>query len=109
MVIPMERVKPLMQKLSNSAFAGRKTAVQHVAVEEVLDKSPRHTARGEKGDGDRWILGRKRDRQHENRVQAIEGRQGVEATPSESGLLPLVGREGNFSGPLHWRRNKRGF
>jgi len=36
---------------SNDPFTWRKTAVQHVSVEQIFDESPGHTARGEEGYG----------------------------------------------------------
>ena len=77
--------------------------MQHIAVEEVLDESPRRTARGEKGDGDPGVLCRKGDSQYENRVQGVEGGQRVKATSGESCLLPLVCRERDFRGSFQWQ------
>src|SRR5260370_37532533 len=108
-MIPVEWIEPLVQELADETLARGKTAVQNIAVEEVFDKSPGRAAREQEGDCDPGMRCRKCDRQHENRVQGVEGRQRVEATSCKGGLLPLVCREGNFRGPLLWRRTECGF
>jgi len=109
MVIPVERIEPLMQEPPDDAFARRKAAVQDIAVETIFDESPgQATCRKESCSGP-WVRCRKRDNQHEERVQSVEDSQRVETIASVSGLTPLVDRKGDFRGPLRWRRNECGF
>jgi hypothetical protein len=49
---------------------------------------------------------RKRDNQHEERVQSLEDSQRVETIASVSGLTPLVDRKGDFGSPLQRGRNE---
>jgi hypothetical protein len=46
-MIPVERIEPLMEKFPDDAIAGGEATVQDVAMEEVLDESPGHAARRE--------------------------------------------------------------
>ena len=50
-MIPVERVEPLMKKFPDDAIAGGEATVQDVAMEEVLDESPDHAARREESHG----------------------------------------------------------
>src|ERR1700693_5413101 len=82
-MIPVERIKPLMQKPADHAFAWRKTAVQNIAVEEIFHERPcRATCREESCCGPS-VLCRKRDSQRENRVQGVEDSQRVESMTSK--------------------------
>src|ERR1700724_1976522 len=47
MMIPMERIEPLMQKPPDDAFVWRTTAVQNIALEEIFDKCPDRATRRE--------------------------------------------------------------
>jgi hypothetical protein len=50
-MIPVERIKPLMEEFPDDAIAGGEATVQDVAMEEVLDESPGHAARREENYG----------------------------------------------------------
>ena len=55
-VIPMERIEPLMEKFPNDAIASGEAAVKNVTVKEIFDESPSDTARGEESYGDPPVL-----------------------------------------------------
>jgi hypothetical protein len=101
-MIPVEGIEPLMQKPADDAFAWRKTAMQHLAVEEVFDESPGRATYREESYCCPSVRCRKCDRQHDNRVQGIEDGQRVESMTSKSGLSPLVGLKRDLRSPLHW-------
>src|SRR6266849_3913633 len=101
-MIPVERIEPLMEKPADDASAGRKTAMQNTAVEEIFDERPGRATRREKSYCCPSVRCRKRDRQHENRIQGVEDGERVETMASKSGLTPLVGLKRDLHGPLHW-------
>ena len=55
-VIPMERIEPLMEKFPNDTTAGGEAAVKNVAVKEIFDESPSDTAREEESHCDPPVL-----------------------------------------------------
>src|SRR5438034_8739162 len=79
-MIPVERIEALMQEPADQSLARGESTMQNVTVKKVFDKSPGRAAREEEEDCDPRMLCRKRDRQHENRVQGVEGRQDRKST-----------------------------
>src|SRR6266852_5513081 len=102
-MIPVERIEPLMQKPPDDAFAGRKTAVQNIAVEDIFDESPgRATCREESYCGPS-VRCRKRYSRHENRIRGVKDGQRVETMACKSCLTPLVDLKRDLRGPLQWQ------
>ena len=107
-MIPVERIEPLMQKPADDASAWRKTAMQNIAVEEIFDERPGRATCQEENCRCPSVRCRKRDSQHENRIQGVEDGQRVETMASECGLTPLVGLKRDLRGPLEWWRDECG-
>ena len=69
-------------------------------MEEILDESPSHATRREESYGGPGVHCRKRESQHEDRVQSVEDGERIETPACESCLAPIVRLKGNFRGPL---------
>src|SRR5258706_1747079 len=107
-MIPMERIEPLVQKSADDASAWRKTAMQNIAVEEIFDERPGCATCREESYCCPSVLCRKRESEHENRIQGVEDGERVETMASKSGLTRLVGLKRDLRGPVHWWRNDCG-
>ena len=99
-MIPVERVEPLVQESADDTFARGKTAVQNIAVEEILDEGPSHPTRREEGYRSPGVRCRKRESQHEDGVQSGEDGEREQTLAGESRLALFVRSKGNFRGPL---------
>src|SRR5260370_32005336 len=87
-MIPVEGIKPLMEKPPDDAFAWRKTAVQNIAVEEIFDESPGRATRREESCCGPCMCCRQRDGQHENRIQGIEHGERGKTMATQAALTP---------------------
>src|SRR6266446_1831529 len=102
-MFPVERIEPLVQKPADDASAWRKTAMQNIAVEEIFDERPGRATCREGSYCCPSVRSRKRDSEHENRIQGVEDGQRVETMASKSGLTPLEGLKRDLRGPLQWQ------
>src|SRR5258708_9311420 len=105
---PVERIEALVQKPADDASAWRKTAMQNIAVEEIFDERPGRATCREESYCCPSVRSRKRDSEHENRIQGVEDGQRVETMASKSGLTPLGGLQRDLRGPLQRWLNECG-
>src|SRR5260370_19991435 len=105
-MFPMERIESLMEKPPDDPFAGRKTPVQDIAMEEIFDESPGRATCREESYCCPSVRCRKRDSDHENRIQRVEDTQRVETTAGKSGLTPLEGLQRDLRDPVQWHWNR---
>src|SRR5260370_25191958 len=82
-MIPMERIEPLMQKAPDDACAWRKTTMQDIAVEKIFDESPDRATSREESYRYPSVRCQKRDSHHEKRIHSVQDGQRVETMASK--------------------------